>query len=134
MTIHPRQARARRLSLLTILAVAAVPLAAYAANLAFLKNSPAYYFQPEDTDLMMKNARQVLDSADPAAKQEWSNPKTGASGLAEVRGQFTATDGVPCKRLRVTNKVKGVESDATYTVCKYPKRGWVVNVDAQPAK
>jgi hypothetical protein len=108
--------------------------AAEAANLEFLKKSPASYFKPEDTDLMKKNAYQVLDSADPAARQEWSNPKTGASGLAEVRGQFTATDGVPCKRLRVVNKVKSVESDATYTVCRYPKRGWLVNDDAQPAK
>jgi hypothetical protein len=131
---HARQSLWRSLSSLALLACCALPPAGDAANLAFLKNSPAYYFQPEDTDLMMKNAHQVLDSSDPAAKQEWSNPKTGASGLAEVRGQFTATDGAPCKRLRVVNKVKTVESDATYTVCKYPKRGWVVNVDAQPAK
>jgi hypothetical protein len=134
MKLHPRKARARSLGLLASLAAAAAPPAAVAANLAFLKNSPAYYFQQEDTDLMLKHAHQVLDSADPAAKQEWSNPRTGASGLVEVRGQFTATDGAPCKRLRVANKIKNVESDAIYTVCKYPKRGWVVNVDAQPAK
>ncbi|HXZ59365.1 MAG TPA: hypothetical protein VEG26_04230 [Steroidobacteraceae bacterium] len=105
-----------------------------AGNLDFLKKTPAYYFKPEDTELMQKNAYAVLDSAEPAARREWSNPKTGASGLAEVRGQFTATDGAPCKRLRVVNRVKSVESDATYTVCKYPERGWIVNVDAQPAQ
>ena len=129
---HPRRTLWRSLSL-TFLACVAIP-AADSGNLDFLKKTPTYYFKPEDTELMKKNANQVLESADPAARQEWSNPKTGASGLAEVRGQFTATDGAPCKRLRVANKFKSVESDATYTVCKYPKRGWVVNADAQPAK
>ena len=129
---HPRQTLWRSLSL-ALLASALIP-AADSGNLDFLKNTPAYYFKPEDTALMKKNADQVLDSADPAARQEWSNPQTGASGLAEVRGQFTTTDGTPCKRLRVVNKVKGVESDATYTLCKDPKRGWVVNVEAQPAQ
>lgn len=129
---YPRRTPWRSLSL-AFLACSAIS-AVEAANMEFLKKSPASYFKPQDTDLMKQNANQVLDSADPAARQEWSNPKTGASGLAEVRGQFTATDGVPCKRLRVVNKVKSLESDATYTVCKYPKRGWVVNDDAQPAK
>jgi hypothetical protein len=54
--------------------------------------------------------------------------------MAQVRGQFTATDGTPCKRLRIVNKAKGLESDATYTVCKYPDRGWVSNTDAAPAR
>lgn len=129
---RPRQNLWRSLSL-ALLAGALIP-AASSGNLDFLKNTPAYYFKPEDTALMKKNATEVLDSADPAARQEWSNPKTGASGVVEVRGQFAATDGTPCKRLRVVNKVKGLESDATYTLCKYPKRGWVVNVEAQPAK
>jgi hypothetical protein len=81
---------------------------------------------------MLKNARAVLD-ADSTARQGWSNPKTSASGFAQVRGQFTAADGAPCKQLRVENKFRNIESDATYTVCKYPDRGWVINADAQPA-
>jgi len=129
---HPRRTLWRSLSLALLACSAISP--ADAGNLDFLKKTPAYYFKPEDTELMQKNAYAVLDSAEPAARREWSNPKTGASGLAEVRGQFTATDGAPCKRLRVVNRVKSVESDATYTVCKYPERGWIVNVDAQPAQ
>jgi len=84
--------------------------------------------------LMRQSALKVLDAAEPNAKESWSNPKTGASGQTEVRSQFTATDGATCKRLRILNKAKGLESDATYTACKYPDRGWVLNTDATPAK
>jgi hypothetical protein len=122
-----------RWRLLAILAGSLAGVTAHAANLSFLSNSPIAYFQAEDTDLMMQNARKVLDSPDPAAKQSWSNPKTGASGSAEAVGQFKASDGAPCKRLRLVNKIKNMEGEATYTVCNYPKRGWVVNTDAQPA-
>jgi len=121
------------MSLVALLVGAASGVTAYAANLSFLNNSPLAYFQPEDVDHMMENARKVLDSSDPAAKQSWSNPKTGASGYAQAKGQFTASDGSPCKRLRIMNKVKNLQNDATYTVCKYPDRGWVVNTDARPA-
>jgi len=114
-------------------AVLASQAGADSGNLQFLKKSPIAYFSEDDVDLMMKNARAVLDSSDPAATQSWSNPRTGASGLAEVKGAFTATDGAPCKRLRVVNQYKQLESQATYTVCKHSGRGWVVNVDAQPA-
>ena len=106
---------------------------ASAGNLSFLDTSPISYFTPEDHDLMRQNALKLLDTTNAQAKQSWSNAKTGASGWAQVRGQFTASDGAPCKRLRVVNKARGLESDATYTVCKYPDRGWAFNTDATPA-
>lgn len=118
--------------LLVALACAVIPLRAVAVNLGFLGNSPVSYFQKADVDLMMKNAHEVLDSAPPNAKRAWSNPQTGASGFAQVTGQFTIADGTLCKRLRVFNKAGGVESVATYTVCKYSGRGWVINADAKP--
>jgi hypothetical protein len=124
----------RALRRLMLVASCATPFAAYAVDPLFLKNSPVSYFKQEDVDLMMKNAREVLDSSSPTAKQAWSNPKTGASGFAEVKGQFTATDGAPCKELRVGNLYKHVSGEATYTVCKYKDRGWIVNVDAEPAR
>ena len=121
------------MSLVALLVGAASGVTAYAANLSFLNNSPLAYFQPEDVDHMMENARKVLDSSDPAAKQSWSNPKTGASGFAQARGQFTASGGVPCKRLRVMNKARNLQSDSTYTLCKTADGGWVINTDARPA-
>jgi hypothetical protein len=119
--------------LLILVGSCALAVAAQAANLGYLKNSPVAYFQQADTDLMLKNANEVLDSSDPNAKKDWSNPRTGASGSAQVLGQFTASDGAPCKRLRIMNKVPQAEGEATYTVCKYSGRGWVLNPDAKPA-
>jgi hypothetical protein len=126
--------RARALAVLALFAGCTASLAVSAGNLSFLERSPLTYFNSEDMDLMRENARKVLDEPGANAKQDWSNAKTGASGLAQVRSQFTATDGAPCKRLRVLNKANGLTSDATYTVCKYPERGWVVNTDATAAQ
>jgi hypothetical protein len=129
-----RHAVLPRLALLLLLSCTVIPLTATAVNLNFLGNSPVSFFKQDDAALMRKNAMEVLESPQPNAKQSWSNPKTGASGFAEVTGQFTTADGTPCKRLRVFNKAGGMEGEATYPVCKYSGRGWVINADAQPAK
>jgi hypothetical protein len=119
---------------LALIAGCTAAITASAGNLSFLANSPLSYFTPEDMNLMQENSTRVLDAPGASPKQSWSNATTGASGWAQVRGQFTSSDGVPCKRLRIVNKAKGLESDATYTVCKYPDRGWVSNADATAAK
>jgi hypothetical protein len=126
--------RVRGLVALAFFAAGTAPTTASGGNLSFLDKSPLSYFTPEDMDLMRQNSIQVLDAPGTSSKQSWSNAKTGASGWAQVRGQFTASDGAPCKRLRIVNKAKGVQSDSTYTVCKYAERGWVVNADAAPAR
>ncbi len=116
-----------------IVSLAAVT-SARAGNLSFLGTSPVSYFTSADMEMMRQNALKVLEDSAANAKQNWSNDSTGASGLAQVRSQFKATDGATCKRLRVVNKAKGLESAATYTACKYPGRGWVLNTDATPAQ
>jgi len=126
--------RAHRLAALGLVAGCAAMGMASAGNLGFLDKSPISYFNADDTELMRQNALEVLDDPGGNAKQAWSNEKSGASGLAQVRGQFKATDGATCKRLRIMNKVKGLQSDATYTVCKYADRGWVMHTDATPAQ
>lgn len=104
---------------------------ASAGNLSFLDKSPLAYFKPDDMEMMHQNARKALDGAN--ARQTWSNANTGASGWAQVRSEFKSTDGAACKRLRIVNKAKGLQSDATYTVCKSADRDWVINTDATPA-
>jgi hypothetical protein len=116
-----------------LLAVAGVLLFAastHAQNLNFLKTSPLAQFTQQDVDLMLKNADAALEAKEPQARREWSNPKTGATGSAEILREFTGTDGAPCKRLRVVNKAKSESRDATHTVCKYEGRGWLVNAEA----
>jgi len=107
----------------------------HAQNLNFLKTAPIRQFTDEDVTLMMNNADEVLAAQEPAAKREWSNPKTGASGAAEIKGVFVGSDGAPCKRLRVVNKAKNKTdaSDVTYTLCKHDERGWLLNTQAKPA-
>jgi hypothetical protein len=114
--------------------LAAVPLVAAADYMKFLKDSPLAHFKGQDYELMQQNANEVLESTEPHAKKEWHNAETGSSGLAEVHSQFTNTDGALCKRLRVFNSAGGFKSDATYAVCKYEGRGWLVHPDAQPAQ
>ena len=126
--------RIRGFAALVAVLVCAATSTAFAANLGFLDQSPISYFKPEDMDLMHSNALKALDATGPTSKQSWSNAKTGASGWAQVREQFTTSDGTPCKRLRIVNKVKGLSSDATYTLCKHPERGWAMHPDAEPAK
>jgi hypothetical protein len=126
--------RAHCLAALGLAAGCAAVGMASAGNLSFLDMSPISYFNADDMELMRQNALKVLDEPGGNAKQTWSNEKSGASGLAQVRGQFKATDGATCKRLRIKNQFKGLQSDATYTVCKYADRGWVMNTDATPAQ
>jgi len=119
--------------LVALMGLAAASGPAPAGNMSFLQDAPSSYFRGDDGDLMMKNARAVLDSSDPNAKQSWSNPKTGASGFAQVVGKFTGADGAPCKRLRIGNQAGGLQGEGTYTLCKYQGRGWIFHSDAQPA-
>jgi 17 kDa common-antigen outer membrane protein len=126
--------RAKSLATSALIASCTAVITASAGNLSFLANSPVAYFNSDDMELMRQNATKVLEAPDPNAKQTWSNAKTGASGMAQVRGQFTASNGTPCKRLRIVNKVSGLESDATYTVCKSADQDWIFNADAMPAR
>ena len=119
--------------LLMLVGSCALAVAAQAQNLNFLRNSVMSNFQQDDTDMMRKNVNEVLDSSDANAKKEWSNPRTGASGSAQVLDQFTASDGAPCKRLRLANRAAQRHSQSTHTMCKYQDRGWILNPDAKPA-
>ena len=125
--------RARRLAAATLIAGCTAVITAAAGNLSFLANSPVAYFNSDDMALMRESANKVLDAPDANARQEWSNPRTGASGIAQVRGQFTTANGTPCKRLRIANRARGLESDATYTVCKSADQDWIFNANAKPA-
>ena len=126
--------RARWLAAFAFVAGLTAVITASAGNLSFLANSPVAYFNPDDMELMRQSATKVLEASDPNSRETWSNAKTGASGIAQVRGQFTASNGTPCKRLRIVNRARGLESDATYTVCRSPDRGWIFNADAAPAR
>jgi hypothetical protein len=128
--------RFRRLHLprpAAVLLLLAASAAVHASGLGFLRDSPLMHFRQDDHELMIKNATAVLDATGAKATESWRNPKTGASGMAQVRAQFTTKDGLLCKRLWVKNRAGGIEGEATYTVCK-TSDGWALNADAQPAR
>jgi len=120
-----------RARLMVLLCGLGAAIASPAQNLTFLQDSPIGYFQDDDTSMMLANAKAVLNSAS-GAKRQWSNARTGAGGMAQVKQRFTTTHGTPCARLRVVNKARGIESDTVYTVCKNPERGWAIDPDARP--
>jgi len=126
--------RAKWLAASALIAGCTAVITASAGNLSFLADSPVGHFNPDDMELMRQNAMKVLDASGANSQQSWSNARTGASGMAQVREQFTASNGTPCKRLRIVNRVKGLESDATYTVCKSADQGWIFNANAAPAR
>jgi len=126
--------RAKWIAASALIAGCTAVITASAGNMSFLANSPVAYFNSDDMELMRQSATKVLEASDPNSKQTWSNAKTGASGMAQVRGQFTASNGTPCRRLRIVNRVRGLESDATYTVCKSADQGWIFNANAAPAR
>jgi hypothetical protein len=103
-----------------------------AANVSFLKNSPISFFTEQDIELMMAAADDVLADDSRGAKREWKNSATGNFGQLEVLGAFKAPDGRLCKRLRVTNNAKAVESRATYSVCLDADGVWKVDAATKP--
>jgi hypothetical protein len=123
----------RRRRRLIVLLACCVSTAALGNHLNFLESAPIAHFSDEDIALLHKTAVEVLDDPDPKARREWSNPKTGSSGTLQANGGFVSTEGDPCKRLRIENKIKKLESVATYTVCKHKERGWSLHAGAKPA-
>jgi hypothetical protein len=121
-----------RLRALVILGLA-LSAPALASNLSFLQKSAISRFTAEDIDLMLKNADDALAAESSNVRREWRNPKTGASGFAEVRAQFVSTAGRLCKRLKVGNRAPNAPAkDATYTLCIHDDRGWLLDTNASP--
>ena len=97
------------------------------------KERPLPRSKKEAIDLMLKNADDALAAESSNVRREWRNPKTGASGFAEVRAQFVSTAGRLCKRLKVGNRAPNAPAkDATYTLCIHDDRGWLLDTNASP--
>ena len=90
----------------------------WAANLSFLAGSAMSRFKGDDVALMNKTALDAIATSQVGETRAWSNTKTGNSGQITLLSNFTAADGVPCKRLRVASKSKQMHGAGTYSVCK----------------
>lgn len=121
-------------SLLAVLTLALAPQLSMASNLSFLDKSLVSSLKQEDMKLLMESVDKVLDSPEMRATGSWSNAKTGNSGDVAVTGQFTATDGHPCKNLNVLTRTAKMQGKAEYILCQVPGRGWLLNPEARPAQ
>lgn len=106
------------------IAAAGVPLSSAATGLGFLNNTPLSFFTPQDFDLMRDAVKAVLEDPDPTTVREWLNPKNQYSGKIEGLGAFKSSDGLACRKLRVSTQARGIESAATYPVCRTASAEW----------
>jgi len=87
-------------------------------------------------DLTKKDQQLIADAAsklyqNPAAEvgasEQWQNPESGNSGTA-VLVEKSEINGMPCKRLRHTVKVKNFAEPRTveFRRCKFPDGQWKI--------
>jgi surface antigen len=106
--------------------------AAAQSNLTFMKDSPVSRFNAEDMRLMQEAGKAVLDSTEPSATREWSNPKSKHSGKVTLEQTFSF-ESRDCRRLRVENRAGGMQSNTLVPVCRNAQGRWAVDTRARPA-
>ena len=114
----------KSLSLIIAIAAAGLPMLSAATGLGFLNNTPLSFFTQQDFDLMRDAVKTVLEDPNPTTVREWLNPKNQYSGKIEGLGAFQSSDGLPCRKLRVSTQARGIESAATYPVCRTASDEW----------
>ncbi len=93
--------------------------------------SPISQFNEEDKQLLREAAEAVV-SGPPGQTRDWENPKTGNHGKLTLLATFNGTDGRPCHQVRVQNHAKGLSGDSKVSICKDPKRGWLLDTQEPP--
>jgi hypothetical protein len=118
---------------LAILAAFATSIAAVAANLNFLADSPTSHFNEEDVRLLREAAMSLLMDETVGASREWRNPHSTASGKLRITKAFESTDGFKCKVLRSDTSAAGLNGRATFAICEIQPGDWKLHPDAKPA-
>jgi surface antigen len=111
-------------TLLITLMIAVFSQQAFAANMQFLKNSPARYFTNEDWDIFKNAGREALDDSEDGTAVEWKNNASKNGGVItpvatrEVNGQT-------CRDMRIsTYASNGLKRTGTYEFCKQSDGKW----------
>ncbi|HEY4369645.1 MAG TPA: hypothetical protein VGN07_20595 [Steroidobacteraceae bacterium] len=103
-----------------------------AAGLGFLGNTPLSYFTAQDKQLISDTVNLVLADSNPATAREWltstdsySGKYPGKySGKVEGLGAFKSTDGLQCRKIRISTQAKGIESAAVHPACRTASDDW----------
>ncbi len=84
----------------------------------------AQYLEQSDWTLYDDTAREALSTSPDGSMQNWSNPKTGASGVIRPTRSFRTQTGMYCRNYRSTVAVsRGVQS-GDGTACLSPDGDW----------
>jgi surface antigen len=118
-------------SALVMLLTAAAAAFAYQANLhaagtAFLKDTALAFLTEEDRRLHLAAALDVLEGSDPDGSKEWRNPATGASGKSRSLGNLKSSEGLHCRKLKLTVDAKGITTEFAFPACKGNDGEWFI--------
>jgi surface antigen len=92
-------------------------------DLHFLKHSPARHFTKQDWDIAKTATRDILENHELGGSVIWDNPDSGSSGSLKVT-KVGKSSGETCKKLQITNRVKGKEHTSSHVFCKQPDGKW----------
>ncbi|MEW7989772.1 MAG: RT0821/Lpp0805 family surface protein [Candidatus Thiodiazotropha sp.] len=92
-------------------------------DLHFLKHSPARHFTKQDWEIAKTATRDILDNHSQGESVTWDNPDSGSSGDLKITRAGTSS-GKLCKRLQITNRVKGQEHTSSHVFCKQDDGKW----------
>lgn len=114
----------RRIYIISILVLGLGAALSAAAGPYFLSDSPLARFSAEDRAVFRGRVEEALNTGENGEEFRWSNPDSSA------RGVITVLDTVPdpvygsCKRVRVSNEVRGVRATGVYRACRASNGTW----------
>jgi hypothetical protein len=79
-----------------------------------------------DRKLQADAALSVLENPNPTSQMEWSNPRSGASGIVQTLGALESEDGLTCRTLQLENKTRGGNNRLSFPVCKGTDGEWFI--------
>jgi surface antigen len=88
-----------------------------------LKDGPGAKFNNDDLALMMARVDTALKSPTEGEVLEWKNDKTPASGSVVPMNKLTS-NGLSCRRLRITNVYGEQKAQGVYKFCEKPAGKW----------
>ncbi|MES9972036.1 MAG: RT0821/Lpp0805 family surface protein [Candidatus Thiodiazotropha sp.] len=95
----------------------------YGFDLNFLKHSPARHFTKQDWEIAKTATRDILENHNLGESVVWDNPDSGSSGNLIIK-RVGKSSGKLCKRLQITNRVKGQEHISSHVFCKQTDGKW----------
>lgn len=102
------------------------------SNLWSFEGAVAERLNDEDIRLLREAVTAVVSDPVTPARRQWKNAQSGHRGELRTLAAFPGPNGIPCKRLQVSNHADGRSSKAAYTVCELPD-GWkLVPTDFAP--